>query len=100
MNETISLLDFKAKLKSLDGRKVIKTPTSTYHHIEVNDYCIQYVRKKDLYKDKKKEIIFLEELYKIYPEFERLTKKEVNIQFEVGNHWAPAKCLLKEVGLL
>ena len=96
----ISFDEFKSALKTLHGEKIIKTTSSSYHEIEVSDFGIYFIRKKDFGRTKDKEIIELHELYEIYSKIKSLTGIETNKLFNVGNHRAPANCFLKKAGLI
>lgn len=90
----ITLSEFKESIKKLDGLPALNE--GVYQKIEVNDYCISFNRKNK----SNREFIVLDELYKVYPDFNKLGKVEINKRLRPGNHWAPSNCFLKAAGLL
>ena len=81
--------------------------TCKYSDIKVDDNFIQLHRsgRKELREGSKlipksdPEKVELDKLFKVYRDFPKLNKVEVNKYLEPGRHYAPAQFILKEAGL-
>lgn len=103
----LSLIQFTDKIKQLHGKEELTATTGKYLNIEVTKDFIFFIRqnkaeinvKSKLIVNPARENISLDALYKVYCDFKELNKVEINKRLKPGNHYSPASCFMKTLGI-